>query len=120
MFRIRQQLNVYAFKYIARAFKNPLILSPTLRVQNVESISQLLHDYIVKHNMDIQVIVFDKDNTLTLPYRTDHWGSTPEQHGVFIDELARCNVMFSGRVFILSNSVGSRDDDGMVFISLLF
>ncbi|KAJ3305350.1 hypothetical protein HDV03_001643 [Kappamyces sp. JEL0829] len=62
----------------------------------------------LKHEMGIQAIVFDKDNTLTEPYK-DHL------HPPFADAWKTCLETFgAANMAIVSNSAGSKDDPGFV------
>mmetsp|Transcript_11325 Transcript_11325/g.19076 ORF Transcript_11325/g.19076 Transcript_11325/m.19076 type:complete len:87 (+) Transcript_11325:157-417(+) len=61
-----------------------------------------------QENQHVRYIVFDKDNTLTLPYRKE---VPAERRGAIIDSIAACFEIFGpSSLAILSNSAGSKDD----------
>ncbi|CAM9258184.1 unnamed protein product [Hapterophycus canaliculatus] len=55
--------------------------------------------------MGCKGVIFDKDNTLTAPYEDS-------AHPIVEEGLKRCMEVFEGRVCIMSNSAGTRDDPG--------
>ena len=74
---------------------------PHIRPKSVAHINySKLHEFGIKH------LVFDKDNTLTLPYKPHYF--SPELEEAILGD---CISVFSrDNVAILSNSVGSKDD----------
>ncbi len=98
-FRLGQYLNVRGAWQLLRA---PGLAIPAERAPNVAAI-----DYErLFHTLGCRFVVFDKDNTLTLPYHDEV---------VHQSALDQCIKLFGeGRVLLFSNSAGSPDDVGFV------
>jgi hypothetical protein len=96
---IRQSLNVPGLIQTLKLFKNPNLFVPHARYNSVNDIN-------IKElkNIGINCIVFDKDNTLSLTYDENIHQKINLKLIEFINE-------FPLRVAILSNSVGSCDDE---------
>ncbi|TYZ64235.1 hypothetical protein PybrP1_005914 [[Pythium] brassicae (nom. inval.)] len=78
----------------------PHLLLPQLSVRDLNDVSfQALKDH------GFQGVVFDKDNTLTVPHRHE---MAPHLQS----SLDECRRVFGDRVLIFSNSAGSSDDCG--------
>ncbi|CAM9698941.1 unnamed protein product [Laminaria digitata] len=95
-----QSFNAQAVSSMARVARHPTLAVPHL---SVEHIGQL--DFEGLRAMGCKGVIFDKDNTLTAPY-------ADEAHPLVEEGLRRCMEVFEGRVCIMSNSAGTRDDPG--------
>lgn len=99
---LRQAINVPALRKLGSVFARPRLLLPTIDVASVADLNMVrLHQ-----DHGIRCVVFDKDQTLSLTY-------VDELHESAVEPVARCKALFGERqVAILSNSVGSSDDEG--------
>ncbi|KAL7576526.1 hypothetical protein ACA910_018024 [Epithemia clementina (nom. ined.)] len=97
-----QSLNTKAILTLASVLRRPLLMVPHV---SVASVSDLDFEALQQH-AGICAVVFDKDNTLTLPYETTQI-HPKAQAGL---ESAR-RVFGSQGVAILSNSAGTVQDD---------
>ena len=61
-------------------------------------------DFRELRDLGFQGVVFDKDNTLTLPYKDEFVGRLKPSIDV-------CKGVFGNSIAIMSNSAGSSDDD---------
>ncbi|KAJ3152241.1 hypothetical protein HDU89_001460 [Geranomyces variabilis] len=96
-----QSLNLAALGSLAKLVRNPSLLVPHLVVPDVRSIN-----YPALKAAGVRVMVFDKDNTITAPY-------VDSVHPPFESAWAACKQTFgAGKVLIVSNSAGTRDDAG--------
>ena len=96
-------MNLAGVRVLARAiFKNRALLVPHLRVKSIAH----LDFHKLRNQAGIKYVVFDKDNTLTLPYERSVHPSIEEAFTSCVSEFGPQNVA------ILSNSVGSKDDPG--------
>lgn len=94
-------MNVQGLLYFLRTLGKPSMFKPHYSVKTINEI----HFENLRKN-GIKYIVFDKDNTLTVPYEFD----IPQQ---LKNGLYECqNAFGSDKIAILSNSVGSKDDKG--------
>ena len=105
-FAIGQYLNTQGLKSFFNALLfNRSHFTPHLRSKSVASIN-----YKALHSSGIKYIVFDKDNTLTAPYKREYF-SAKIRYAV-LDECAEAFGIH--HVAIISNSAGSKDDkDGI-------
>lgn len=95
-----QSLNTKALLTLASVVRRPSLLTPHVAV---ETISQVNFTALKEH-CGIRAVVFDKDNTLTAPYKND---VHPNAHEGFAQAL---EVFGAPNVAILSNSAGTKDD----------
>lgn len=98
-FTLQQFINVPGLKAIALIFTSPHLIIPNLRVKHVDQIN---YEQLVQKG--IKCLVFDKDNTLSYCY-------SETLHPSVIPTIAAVNKLFPQGVAILSNSVGSSDDE---------
>lgn len=101
--RMGQSLNVAGVsQFVRSAWSEP---SSTLPHMDVASLSTV--DWAELWSKGFRACVFDKDNTLTLPYSL-------EIHPDVADSLAQCLKIFQNRVVLFSNSAGLAqfDPDG--------
>ena len=104
--RVGQYLNLGGVWHL---LVNPRLSVPSFRCSNVAQI-----DYEgLKKRFDLEYAVFDKDNTLTLPY--EHTVPQVQQQG--LDACVR--VFGADKVFLFSNSAGSLDDHHFAEAGLL-
>lgn len=96
--KVGQYLNL---RGVFRLVMNPRLARPTLLARSVCEI-----DFAqMKQRFEAEFVVFDKDNTLTLPYVDD---VASDQHRKALDV---CITVFSReKVLLFSNSAGSSDD----------
>ncbi len=94
----KQFLNIPAILASLKAFISPSLLIPHISITHL---SQLNLTELQKRG--VRYIVFDKDNTLCLPFEKD---IHPSLH----EKIAEVKAKFPGRAAILSNSIGSSDD----------
>lgn len=95
-----QSINVDGIKSLMKILRNPDLLIPKLQVADIRQIS-----FCSLKNSGIKAIAFDKDNTITAPYKQDI-------HSPFVDSFEEAKAIFGDRVCIISNSAGSKDDIG--------
>jgi len=121
MFLLKQSLNIHGIAHLVTVFKNPKLLLPDYYF-NIEDIA----DHIRIHNdgigkkeesslsiqkVPIRGLIFDKDNTLTIPFNNAHFGAKESEHGHIGEIINRCQGQLGYKnVVILSNSAGSSDD----------
>ena len=101
--KVGQYFNTAGVRVFGRAiFKNRALFVPQLRVRSIAKVNfQGLRDYA-----GVKYLVFDKDNTLTVPYDRS-------LHDSIKKEFARCKEINGPQnMAILSNSVGSKEDKG--------
>jgi phosphatidylglycerophosphatase GEP4 len=99
---VRQSLNVAALRQLGRTLREPSLLVPRISVKSASDLDMRR----LKEEHGIRCVVFDKDQTLSLTY-VDSLHST----AVRAVESSKLEFGPSG-VAILSNSVGSSDDEG--------
>eukprot|EP01133_Synstelium_polycarpum_P013721 gene13721-16175_t len=94
-----QSFNFEAIKALVRVWRNRSLIVPHLEVRDIRDI-----EFEALYKMGFRAVLFDKDNTLTEPYKM-------MVHPPFDDAMRRCTEIF-GRdsVAIISNSAGSSDD----------
>ncbi|KAM9992274.1 hypothetical protein ACTFIY_009731 [Dictyostelium cf. discoideum] len=94
-----QSFNIEAIKCLKHVFLNRSLIIPHLEVKDIRNINfQSLHDRGFKG------VLFDKDNTLTEPYKN-------EIYNPYKESLNKCLEIFGNdNVVIISNSAGSSDD----------
>lgn len=98
---LRQAVNLPALRQLANVMRRPQLLVPHL---SLDALSDL--DLAQLRGRGVRVIVFDKDNTLTLTY-------VDELHASSRETIAGAISIFGAHgLAILSNSVGSCDDAG--------
>ncbi len=94
-----QYVNVDAFLMVPRAYVlQPKLLIPQFHVKNV---AEVLPDILKMQG--IEGVIFDKDNTLTVPYGE-------EIHPSIKDTFDEYKKVFGEKIAIMSNSAGTRDD----------
>ncbi|CAM9623943.1 unnamed protein product [Sphacelaria rigidula] len=93
-----QSFNAQAVASMGRIARHPALAVPHVSVSHIGNL-----DFEALRNMGCKGVVFDKDNTLTAPYADD-------VHPLVEEGLRRCTEAFEGRVCIMSNSAGTRDD----------
>jgi phosphatidylglycerophosphatase GEP4 len=99
-----QSLNTKAILTLSSVLRRPGLLAPQV---SVATVSHLDYTALQRH-AGIEVVVFDKDHTLTAPY-------SDRLHPQAAAGLETCLSVFgSDRVAILSNSAGTLDDVGSV------
>ena len=98
-----QYLNLAGVKYFGRTLlRNRGAFVPHLRCR---SIAQVNFE-VLRQNRGVKYLVFDKDNTLTLPYER-------ELHPSVSSTVDRLKELYGPeKIAILSNSVGSGEDLG--------
>jgi phosphatidylglycerophosphatase GEP4 len=96
-----QSLNTKAIVTLASVLRRPQLIVPHLSVCTVSDI-----DYdALRQQVGIRAVIFDKDHTLTMPYSN-------EIHPMALYGIQNCLRVFGKEnVAILSNSVGTPDDD---------
>lgn len=99
-FWLRQSINVPAIKQLGVALFKPQLMVPRLQLASVNDM-----DVDSLYAMGARYIVFDKDNTLAIPFQDEIEPSLQNK----VDQLKA--GPFAGRMAILSNSAGSCDDD---------
>ena len=99
-FSLRQAINLPALKKLGSLLRNPSLVLPQI---SVKCLGEL--DFSKLKAKGVKYIIFDKDNTLTLAFED-------ELHETVKDAVDRARMEFPGRIAILSNSVGSSDDEG--------
>ncbi len=82
-----------------------LLRQPSLAVPHVEVADIRQLDFRRLRAAGCEAVVFDKDNTLTVPY-------SDEIEPTLASALRECRDAFDGRVAVLSNSAGTPDDPG--------
>ncbi|TNV84689.1 hypothetical protein FGO68_gene14253 [Halteria grandinella] len=100
--KLGQYLNTAGIKVFSRALlRNRRLFVPHLSLKSIASLNfSLLHSKAA-----LTYLVFDKDNTLTIPYER-------EIHPSILSAWEDClKVYGKDNVAILSNSIGSKDDN---------
>ena len=97
-FSLRRAINLPALKKLGSLLRNPSLVMPQI---SVKSLSEL--NFIELKARGVKYLVFDKDNTLTRAFEDELHESVKEA----VDEA---HTEFPGKIAILSNSVGSSDD----------
>ncbi|RKO85653.1 mitochondrial PGP phosphatase-domain-containing protein [Blyttiomyces helicus] len=98
-----QSFNLPGILAFAKVLANPSLAVPHIIVQDVRCI-----DFAALKAAGISAIVFDKDNTLTAPYKDS-------VHPPFEEAWAECRRFFTAdRLAVVSNSAGTPDDAGGV------
>jgi len=99
---VKQSLNVAALRQLGRVLREPSLLVPRLSVKSASDLDMRR----LKEEHGIRCVVFDKDNTLSLTY-------VDELHSSAVHAVESSRQVFGpSGVAILSNSVGSSDDEG--------
>lgn len=108
MFHFKQSINIHAVRSFFNIFTSPKLIKPTY-VDDFTSINKIIEKHNESNEIPIKYIVFDKDNTLTLPY--DLSDTCISKHTLIAQELELCRKIHGeSNVAILSNSLGSSDD----------
>lgn len=97
-FLFKQMINIPAILQLPKLLYSPSYCIPYLQLKSLNDIN--LNSL---HHQNIKYIVFDKDNTLTLPYKNDIHYSIQKTIEVL-------KLSYGNNIAILSNSVGSCDD----------
>ncbi|KAJ3000623.1 hypothetical protein HDV02_004308 [Globomyces sp. JEL0801] len=95
-----QSINIPGIRAAVQSIFRPSLLVPVMVVPDMRSIP-----FVDLHKRGFKAIVFDKDNTLTAPYKNDI-------HPPFLSAFNECKKVFVGKVAVVSNSAGSIDDVG--------
>jgi len=98
LFALKQTINIPGLVGIRDVLLNKKLLIPTWSLNSVAEldINELM-------TLGIKYLVFDKDNTLSLPYGDDI-------HPLLENKMKEIHDNFDSRIAILSNSAGSSDD----------
>ena len=97
--KLGQYFNWQGVKFNIKCLLRPKLFKPHYRVKTITDINFLA----MKQN-GIKYIVFDKDNTLTIPYAKEFY---PD----IVESIAQCKEVYGyDSIVILSNSTGSKDD----------
>ena len=103
-----QSWNWPAVKTTARVFfRRPSLAMPHIEVTDIRSL-----DFRGLRAAGCEGVIFDKDNTLTVPYADTVAPSLSAA-------LNECRDAFDGRIAVLSNSAGTPDDPGYVMADRL-
>ena len=94
-----QYLNLKGIKNALSLVTRPELLVPHLHVASVEEI-----DWPLLKKQGYRHVVFDKDNTLTLPYVNKIHSSVEKSFNHCVELFGASNVV------LFSNSAGSKDD----------
>ncbi|GJU55442.1 haloacid dehalogenase superfamily protein [Tanacetum coccineum] len=100
---IGQRINVQGLMFsVSVITKNRNWVMPHLSVKDIRSI-----DWAALKSKGYEGVVFDKDNTLTVPYSLALWGPISES-------VESCKAVFGSNVAVFSNSAGllEYDPDG--------
>ena len=99
--RIGQYINFEGIKYALSALTRPVLFKPHYQVKTINEIN-----FRNLRKNGIKYIVFDKDNTLTYAYENKF-------HPSIVDSIETCKSIYDyGDMVLLSNSAGSKDDQG--------
>ncbi|KAF2074746.1 hypothetical protein CYY_003934 [Polysphondylium violaceum] len=94
-----QSWNFEAVKCLKHVFKNRSLVIPHLQLKDIRNIN-----YGELKELGFTGILFDKDNTLTEPYKD-------QVYGPFQESIKECERVFGKEnIAIISNSAGSSDD----------
>jgi phosphatidylglycerophosphatase GEP4 len=96
--KLGQYFNFQGIKYLFWALRDPVNFKPHLSIDTIDDL-----DFSALKQNGIEYIVFDKDNTLTVPYKK-------ELYDPIKGALKSCKEVFGHDYSILSNSAGSSDD----------
>ena len=119
---LRQCLNIFAAKFAFVVLRKPKLIFPLISIGDIRMLPECIESYntSVLHNTNIhssmkesyliKYVLFDKDNTLTIPFENKHYGLNLNQHAEYNTVLASCKALVGDNIAILSNSIGSSDD----------
>ena len=94
-----QYFNFQGLKFALWGMTHPVVYKPHYSVKDISEI-----DWSALKSNGIKYVVFDKDNTLTIPYESKFYPDIQSS----IDE---CKSVYDyNNIVILSNSAGSKDD----------
>ncbi|KAI9506910.1 hypothetical protein GGI25_000060 [Coemansia spiralis] len=93
-----QWFNAAGVRSVIEVVTRPRLLLPHMVVPDIRSLP-----LEVLQRRGIRFLVFDKDNCLTAPYST-------HLHPPFATAWLRCKTLFPGRILVVSNSAGTKDD----------
>ena len=99
-FSLKQSLNVPGVKKAFQAIFDPSLVVPQMHIDHINQLN-----FVTLKEQGITCIIFDKDQTLSVTY-------VDQLHPSVLDHINQARQMFPNAVAILSNSVGSCDDDG--------
>ena len=99
-FSLKQSLNVSGVKKAFKALFDPSLVIPQLHIDHINQLN-----FVTLKEQGITCVVFDKDQTLSVTY-------VDQLHPSVVDHVNLAKQQFPNAVAILSNSVGSCDDDG--------
>ncbi|GAA0155743.1 phosphatase [Lithospermum erythrorhizon] len=95
-----QRLNLEGITCSAKMLaKDKHLAIPHISVPDISYI-----DWVELKNRGFQGVIFDKDNTLTIPYSLSLWGPLGQS-------LQHCKSLFGNNVAVLSNSAGLYEYD---------
>eukprot|EP01132_Coremiostelium_polycephalum_P004082 gene4082-5110_t len=94
-----QSFNFEAIKCLGLVIRNRSLIIPHIEVKDIRNI-----DFKKLYDQGFKAVLFDKDNTITEPYKL-------EIYEPFKESLNKCKEIFGeSNVAIISNSAGSSDD----------
>lgn len=98
---MQQWANISGLRRAVAALSgNRSLFTAHLRVKDISHLN-----FKALHGVGIRAVVFDKDNTLTAPYKT------PFYSPAIAASLRACQAVFgNSHVFMYSNTAGSRED----------
>ena len=99
-FSLKQSLNVSGVKKAFKALFDPSLVIPQIHIDHINQLN-----FVTLKEQGITCVVFDKDQTLSVTY-------VDQLHPTVVDHVNLARQVFPNAVAILSNSVGSCDDDG--------
>ena len=99
-FSLKQSFNIPGVKKAFNAFLDPSLIIPQIRIDHINQLN-----FVSLKEKGITCVIFDKDQTLSVTY-------VDQLHPSCLDHINQARQMFPNAVAILSNSVGSCDDDG--------
>ena len=99
-FSLKQSLNVPGVKKAFKAIFDPSLVIPQIHIDHINQLN-----FMSMKEQGITCVIFDKDQTLSVTY-------VDLLHPSVLEQVNHAKQMFPNAVAILSNSVGSCDDDG--------
>eukprot|EP01121_Diplochlamys_sp_Union-15-3_P011030 TRINITY_DN3165_c0_g1_i4.p1 TRINITY_DN3165_c0_g1~~TRINITY_DN3165_c0_g1_i4.p1 ORF type:complete len:208 (-),score=10.18 TRINITY_DN3165_c0_g1_i4:4-627(-) len=93
-----QYFNFAAVKRLSTVFKNKSLVVPHFRVEDVRQI-----DFKRLNSAGFKGVIFDKDNTLTVPYHFD-------VHPILKNAVKEFQFIFGKHAVVFSNTIGSKYD----------
>ena len=93
-----QSLNFGGITTFFKLLTRPKLFLPHLILDDIRKV-----DFKLLKDSGFKAVVFDKDNTLTAPYKLI-------LHPPFLDSWLQCKTVFGPNVLVVSNSAGTPDD----------